>query len=571
MSFATNAAALLFHMEASPLAARLRAVDPDLFDTDTAAMVLHEAARFFEDRWAAQDSSFDREGCRVEDGRVRISAVERQAWADFTAAGWLTLNLSADHGGQGLPLLVQTAFEELSNRASPSLSMLAAPTRTGAFLLSTHAPEDVQKEWLPKLASGEWNTTICMSEPDAGSDVGRVRTRAALDGETWRVTGEKCWISFGDHDLSERIGHLLLARTEDAPGVRGLSLFLVPDRLADGSRNQVFTRRIEEKLGLHGSPTCALGFEGSEATLIGQRGRGLQQLFDMVLRMRLSVNPQGCGVGAKVVDIAIAYAAERKQGGPADQPPVPIASHADVQRQLLSMAGRLEAIRGVGLAAAASLDLAERSPDADERTRMLALAQWLLPLAKDMAARTGFDLASDAVQVLGGAGYTREWPVEQALRDARVFSVFEGTTGMQAIDILHRRLWRERGEGLDVFMALAADTLTKAREEDAALLSPVLDRLKQTAAQLTGWQDAPQEADAGATHFLELASLAAAGWTALFLLTKTAEGPEARAVQAGARYFLTELDARSRQAAALALLGAERLALFSDLAASGAG
>ena len=227
------------------------------------------------------------------------SAAHKRAWSAFVAAGWPSLSIAADAGGQGLPLLVQSACDELFNRGSVAFSMLPTPARTGALVLIEHGDVATRELWVPRLAAGKWVATICISEPDAGSDVGRIRTRAVRDeAGVWHVEGEKCWISYGDHDLSDRIGHFMIARTSAAPGVRGLSLFLVPSTTDDGLPNGIAIRRIEEKMGLHGSPTCVMGFERSHATLLGSEGRGLQQLFAMILRMRLSVGAQGIGVAA---------------------------------------------------------------------------------------------------------------------------------------------------------------------------------------------------------------------------------------------------------------------------------
>ncbi|MGI4881104.1 MAG: acyl-CoA dehydrogenase family protein, partial [Janthinobacterium lividum] len=407
MTYARHAAALARQIEHAPFLDRLRALDPAGFDADMVTPVVDEAARFAEAVIAPVDAVLDRGGCRLVDGRVVTSDAHRAAWAAFVAAGWPTLNVAAAFGGQGLPLLFQTACEELFNRASPAFTMLPTPGRTAVAMLAPFAGADMVAEWLPRLATGEWAATICISEPDAGSDVGRIRTRATLDDGAWRVSGEKCWISYGDHDLSPRIGHCLIARTGTAAGVRGLSLFLVPSVRADRSRNAVFVRRIEEKMGLHGSPTCVLGFEAADAVLIGQEGRGLQQMFTMMLRMRLSTGAQGIGVAAGAAESALAYARDRRQGGDADAPPVAIAEHVDVRRQLLSMAARVETGRGLTLAAAAALDLAERETDPAAAAAAGVLAQWLLPIVKDLGARTGFDVASDAIQTFGGAGYTR--------------------------------------------------------------------------------------------------------------------------------------------------------------------
>lgn len=531
----------------------------DVVDHQTWTAIVEQAARFAEGVIDPLDSALDSIGAHLIDGRVVCAPGHRHAWARFAEDGWLTLALPEAAGGQGLPLVLMTACEELFNRASPAFAMLATPNRTAAAMLETAADPATRAAWVPRLASGEWSATICISEPDAGSDVGRIRTRAirGADG-LWRVTGEKCWISYGDHDLAARIGHCMLARSSDAVGVRGLSLFLVPNTRDDGTANGVHVRRIEEKLGLHGSPTCVMGFEDAEAILIGEAGRGLQTLFHMMLLMRLSCAPQGVGVAEAALSIAIDYARDRRQGGNPAAPPVAIAAHADVQRQLLRMAGRVEVGRGIALAAAVVMDLGERCADAG----WLALAQLLLPVAKDMSARLGFDVASEAIQVLGGAGYTREWPVERRLRDARVFAVFEGTTGIQAIDLLHRRLWREHGEGIRRFVEIARAEASDG--DEGATLGTVLDRFEEVIGILADWRDRPRDAEAGATAFLDLCGLAVGGWIATRLVRLAGDDAVGRRIRAAARFFLAELDARVQAEARLATLGTARIDGISD-------
>lgn len=562
MTYLRQIEALVRQLSIAPFLDDLARADPDAVDLPTWAAIIEQAARFAEGVIDPLDAVLDRAGATVQGGRVVTAPGHREAWARFAGDGWLTLALPQDAGGQGLPLLLTTACEELLNRASSAFTMLATPNRTAAAMLARAADAVTRAAWVPKLASGAWTATICISEPDAGSDVGRIRTRATRgDDGIWRVIGEKCWISYGDHDLAARIGHCMLARTSDAPGVRGLSLLLVPDTRDDGHANGVTVRRIEKKLGLHGSPTCVLGFEEAEGILIGAEGRGLQTLFHMMLLMRLSCAPQGVGVAEAALATALGYAQERRQGGDPAAPPVSIVAHADVQRQLLRMAGRVEVARGIALASAAVMDLADRAPEA-ERAGWLALAQFLLPIAKDHSARLAFDVASDALQVLGGAGYTSEWPVERRLRDARVFAVFEGTSGIQAIDMLHRRLWRDGGEGLQRFLAAARRDL--GDDPDSAAVAAMLDRLEAVAATLTERQDMVREAEAGATAFLDLCGLVVGGWIALRLLRFAGDDPVARRLHAAARFHLAELPARVEAEAQLATLGAPRLDGIGD-------
>jgi alkylation response protein AidB-like acyl-CoA dehydrogenase len=552
---------LIAQLRAAPGLERLCALYGDEALADTAEAILEEASRFAEEALAPLNPVMDREGCRLEDGRVKTAPGHADAWRAFCEAGWPTLDKSVDHGGQGLPLLVWAAAQELFDRACVAFGMLPSSQGAASRLLDAHADDAIKAEWLPKLASGEWAATIVISEAEAGSDVGRIRTRAEPLGDgLWAITGEKIWITFADHDLAPRVGHCVLARGPGGkPGGAGLSLFLVPSVLDDGTRNAIVVRRIEEKMGLHGSPTCAVGFEGARARLIGQEGRGLAQLFAMITQMRLSVGVQGLGLATLAAETALAYAAERKQGGPADQPPVALDRHADVQRMLLQGQARTETLRGLVYAAAVQADLASLETDPEARAVAADLAAWLLPLVKTLGGEAAFDTASEAIQVLGGAGYVTDWPIEQALRDARVFTIYEGASGMQALDLVHRRLWRDEGRGLKAFLALArADVATVGGGPEAETVAWVLDLLEDAGEQLDGWRTEPREAEAGSYAFLQLAGLAATGWIALRLT-----GLEDARLKAAGRFWLSDLAPRASLDYARATHGSAALEGFA--------
>jgi alkylation response protein AidB-like acyl-CoA dehydrogenase len=495
-------APLLCQIEAMPEREALLGHFPEA-SAETVAAILEEARRFATAYLEPLNESGDAHGCALVEGRVRTAPGHQAAWAAFIAGGWTSLDQPAAFGGQGLPLFVSLAVQEIFDRACPAFGMMPVPIRSASRLLRAYASPDIRNEWLPKLVAGAWCATICISEPDAGSDIARLRTRAVLgeDG-AWRLTGEKQWISFADQDLTARIGHCVLART-----AAGLSLFLVPSEI-DGVRNHIVIRRIEEKMGLHLSPTCAVGLEGAVGYLLGQDGRGLAQMFVMITNMRLAVGVQGLGTALSAADTAWAYARERRQGG-VGAAAVPIIQHPDVQQMLLGMRAEVETLRGLGLAIAAYADIAEYAADETAREDAAALIAWLLPIFKTQGGESGFNVSSTAMQVLGGAGYTKDWPVEQALRDARVLTIFEGTTGIQGLDLLHRRLRRDKSRGLQVFLATARRDLN-----GASPAAEVFDLLEQAA----GHQVQAADAEAGATAFLALASLAATGWIALRLV-----------------------------------------------------
>jgi alkylation response protein AidB-like acyl-CoA dehydrogenase len=536
---------------------------------DTLREVLGAAATFAEERLLPINRAGDLQGCRFEQGRVFTPDAYKPAWRELTAAGWNSVDQPEEFGGQGLPSFLNAGCRELFDRACMAIGMLTGPTRAGTLLLLEYADRALQEEWIPKFVAGEWSATICISEADAGSDVGRIRTRAVPDDAGgWRVSGEKMWTSFGDNDLVERIGHLLLARTPDAPaGTAGLSLFLVPNKVRDASgqwvSNGVQPRRIEEKLGLHGSPTCAMGFEHAQAYLLGQLHRGLPQMFVMIQGMRLMVAVEGVGMSFGAEQTALKYASERKQGGHPAKPPVLIDTHADIQRQLLAMAARVEVLRGMVYELAVRID-AERCGAATDDAHV-NVTQWLLPIAKASCAEAAFEVPSAAIQVLGGAGYTTEFPCEQWMRDARMMSIAEGSTGIQALDLLHRRLWRDKGRTLGDFVATVSVELQSADAECAQPVLSVLQRLQRVGGRFLEMQQDPRNAEAGAVGFLQLSLLAVTGWIAVRLASNAAQDPIGRRLAAAARFWLSDLDERAALQEHEALAGASRLAAFQQI------
>ncbi|HWU04437.1 MAG TPA: acyl-CoA dehydrogenase family protein [Novosphingobium sp.] len=527
--------------------------------------VLNSARRFAEERLAPLNAAADVTGCKLVDGRVQTVPEHKAAWADFCEGGWLMLDASPEIGGMGLPTALANAVQEMMDRACPAFGMMPVPSRAGARLLHAFGAPELAETWLEGLVAGQIGATICISEPDAGSDVRRIRTRAEPQEDgSWSITGEKCWISFGDQDLTPRIAHFLLAKTPSPEKPDAISLFLVPSEEGE-VRAPIHIRRLEEKLGLHASPTCVMGFEGARGYLLGQVGRGLPQLFVMITNMRLATGVMGLAVGSKCADIANAYAAERKQGGHGPSP-VAIVEHADVQLQLLSLSARVETLRGMVFATANYADIARTTADPEVKARAEALSGWLLPIIKTLGGEVGFGVASDAIQVLGGAGYTREWPVEQGLRDARVLTVFEGTTGMQAQDLALRRL---RSPGAAGFTAI----LEEARAANEALpggpdegFAAALATFEATGHKLIAAD--PREVEAGATAFLSLAGIIASGWIAARLLAAGSGAdadPLARRLAAAGRFALSDIAPRAVLAAHQALAGRLRLADFDDM------
>jgi alkylation response protein AidB-like acyl-CoA dehydrogenase len=559
------------HLEAAAGASRLRTLlgDQHALDADTMSAILDEALRFSIGTLESLNVALDESGCHIENGRIRTAPGHPEAWSAFVEAGWLGLDQPSAHGGQGLPQVVLAACQEIFDRGSVAFGMLATSQRAAARLIAAHADEATKAEWLEKLVSGEWGATICVSESDAGSDVGRIRTRATPDGDGgWRVTGEKMWISYGDHDLAPRIGHCLLARSSDGTsGGTGLSLFLVPDSFpGTGERNGVTARRLEEKLGLHGSPTCTMEFENARGVLIGAEGRGLAQLFTMIVTMRLMVSVQGLAVAGAASDIALSYAEERKQGGRPESAPMPIVQHADVQRMLATMESRSQVLRGMIYATAIHADLGQLETMPEAREQAQALTAWLLPICKTFAGETAFETASEAIQVLGGAGYVKDWPVEQLLRDCRVFTLFEGTSGIQALDLVHRRLRRDEGKGLTAFVIAAEADLQRFEPQrpERVALRRVLDALTGAASRVR-----TSGSDAAASAFLRLASLAAMGWSALRLAALERDDPVGRRLVAAGRHWLLDLPARAEFERTQIEVADAKIEMFQSLRRSG--
>lgn len=476
---------------------------------------LEVAAKVTDEVLEPFDRRADEQGARFEAGRVYSAPGHREAWATYVEGGWLGMQISEQYGGQGLPGILSVMAEDILDQGSVSFGMLAAATRFSTVVLEKFASQALCDEWIPQLAAGQWGATICISEPGAGSDVGRIRTRAKpLADDVYSIVGDKCWISFGDHDLSERIGHMLLARIEGAePGVRGLSLFLVPNTWQgdDGSfqDNGVVVQRIEEKMGLHASPTCVLAYEDSKGYLIGEPGRGLPQLFHMIVNMRLQVGAQGVGLATRAYQAALSYAHERRQGGRPDQGPVPIIEHADVKLQLMTMSARIESLRALLYSAGVTADLANRTGD-DAANQLLS---WLLPIVKNGGAELAYGVSSDALMVFGGAGYTREWPVEQYVRDARILAIYEGTTAMQAQDVL-RRQWLVDDGGFHAFVSAVQDDASRSSGAARDILDEVLSIMVEADAYLREHARESRAINALARSALYVATEASLAWMA---------------------------------------------------------
>ncbi len=504
------------------------------FDRHDIEMLLAEGARFARQVLAPANEAGDREGCRFENGRVYVPRAFHNVHSQQRDAGWLAMSTEREYGGQGLPFVVGAALGEMFIGANCSLAMLAGLTRAAATMIIRHGTEVVKRQYLPNLIAGRWQGTMCLTEPHAGTAVGSINTLATKRDGQYYIRGQKIFISGGDHDLVDNVIHLVLARCEGAPpGTKGLSLFVIPKHRVDTSGklrefNDVTCVGIEEKLGIHGSPTCAMSFGDNGrclGELVGEEQQGIELMFEMMNAARVGVGLQGVAMGSAAYLAALAYARERIQGcelkniRDPNAPLVPITRHPDVRRMLATMKAYVEGGRALLLHAAMCLDLVEHSPDASLRQRLADRVELLTPICKAWCSDTGFEAAVLALQTLGGHGYLKDYPIEQLVRDVKIASIYEGTNGIQAIDLLARKVGRKQGTLFVAFLADIEATLTRhaAHPELAtsvALLARRKRQLEQTAMnfamqQMSGDIDYPL---LSATPFLRMFGNVVVGW-----------------------------------------------------------
>ncbi|WP_279358570.1 acyl-CoA dehydrogenase [Methylobacterium indicum] len=491
----------------------------DLVDT-----ILDEAGRFANDVVAPLNTVGDRHGTPLKDGVVTMPPGYREAYRAWTEGGWNALPGPVEYGGQGLPILLNAACIEMWNSAAMAFGLGPLLTAGGVEALSRHGSEELRARYLEKLVSGEWTATMNLTEPQAGSDLSVMRTRAEPAGDgSFRISGEKIYITWGEHDLTDNIVHLVLARLPDAPpGTRGISLFLVPKVLPDGSRNALKCAGIEHKLGIHGSPTCTMVYDGATGWLVGEANRGLACMFTMMNNARLGVGLQGVAIAERAYQQALSYARDRRQGraASATEGASAIIDHPDVQRMLLTMKALTGASRGICYLTAEAIDRAHRAPDEAARKAAQARASLLTPVAKAFSTDIGIEVASLGIQVHGGMGFVEETGAAQHLRDARIAAIYEGTNGIQAIDLVTRKLPLENGavvRGQIAAMRLVAERVLKEGGPGFGHTAPRLRETIEALDRATGYllkalgSNRPDEALAGATPYLRLFGLAQGG------------------------------------------------------------
>ncbi|AMC99617.1 acyl-CoA dehydrogenase family protein [Halomonas chromatireducens] len=431
---------------------------------DVVAAILEEGARFAREVLLPLNQTGDQEGCLLEGGEVKAPKGFKAAYEQYVEGGWPSLAASPEHGGQGLPHSLAMVLNEMVCSTNLAWGMYPGLSHGAADALRHHGTEEQQSTYLTKLVEGVWTGTMCLTEPHCGTDLGLIKTRAVptADG-AFDITGTKIFISAGDHDMAENIVHLVLAKLPDAPeGSKGISLFVVPKYLPDaegnpGERNGVSCGSLEHKMGIHGNATCVMNFDGSRGYLVGPPNKGLACMFTMMNAARLGVGIQGLGLAEASFQNALAYARDRLQmralSGPQapDKPADPIIVHPDVRRMLLTQKAFAEGGRMLVLYTAQMLDIVEHGQDAAEREQAEVLLGLLTPIVKAFLTEVGFEATNEGVQVFGGHGFIQEWGMEQLVRDARITRLYEGTTGIQALDLLGRKVLMSQGETLKVF------------------------------------------------------------------------------------------------------------------------
>lgn len=505
-----------------------------------AGPILQEAASFAAGVLDPINQSGDKEGCTWRDGAVSTPKGFKEAYARFARAGWIGLAVPAEHGGQGLPALLSGATLEMWNAANAGFANGPLLNQGAIEAIELIGSDDQKKAFIPKLVSGEWTGTMCLTEPQAGSDLAQVRTKAVPDGDRYRITGQKIFITFGEHDMTANIIHLVLARLPDAPqGTKGISMFIVPKFLigpngAPGERNDVQCAGIEHKLGLNANPTCTLNYGekgGAIGYLLGKPNEGLKNMFIMMNAARFSVGVQGLAIADRAYQSALEYAKERMQSrdiASRSPEPRPIIEHPDVRRMLMTMKAQLEAMRAFAYVTAASLDLSAKHPDAGVRQANRAFLELMIPVVKGWCTETAVEICSTAVQIFGGIGFVEETGIAQQYRDVRVTTIYEGTTGIQALDLVGRKVAQDMG-------ATAKAVISQMRKDAEGPIGRELAQALAALSETSDWIGMTAMGDlrtavACSVPYLKLWGITAGGWQ----MTRAANIAEQRIAEGGA-------------------------------------
>jgi alkylation response protein AidB-like acyl-CoA dehydrogenase len=484
---------------------------------DTVDAILEQASKFASEVLDPINHVGDQEGSIWTDGAVTTPKGFKEAYRQYVAGGWGALPFDAAVGGQGLPKLVATAVEEMLTSSNMSFSLCPLLTQGAIHALELCGADALKETYLARMIEGTWTGTMNLTEPQAGSDLALVRTRAVPQGDHYKISGQKIFITYGEHDLSENIVHLVLARTPQAPeGVKGISLFLVPKFIPDkdgtpGKRNSARCASIEHKLGIHASPTAVMVFEDAVGYLVGEENKGLSYMFIMMNAARFSVGLEGVSISERAFQRALAYAKERLQGRDLVEgaKTVPIIKHPDVRRMLMLMKSQTEAMRALAYVVAAAMDFAHKTGD----KRHQAFVDLMIPVVKGWCTETGIEVASLGVQVHGGMGFVEETGAAQYLRDARITTIYEGTTGIQAMDLVGRKIAREGGATARAWLAelKKLDAKLAAHPEIRKALADGVKAVEECVEFIVGAKD-PRVQFAGAVPFLKLMGIVAGGW-----------------------------------------------------------
>jgi alkylation response protein AidB-like acyl-CoA dehydrogenase len=499
-------------------------------DEDTVRAVIEEAGKFGSEVLDPLSAPGDRAGSRLLEGRVLTPPGWKEAYRSFADAGWAALSAPEEWGGQHLPQVMASAAGEIWNGSNLAFGLCPLLTHGAIDAIAAAGSEELKRRYLPKLVSGEWTGTMNLTEPQAGSDLGHITTRAVKQADgSYLIFGTKIFITYGDHELTSNIVHLVLARLPDAPpGTRGISLFLVPKHLVDkdgalGARNDVVAASLEHKLGIHASPTCVMKFGekgGAVGYLVGEENRGLNVMFIMMNAARLAVGVQGVAVAERATQQALAFARERRQGRPVKATGdgmAPIIEHPDIQRSLMTMRALTQAARAICLVTAKETDLSRRAKDRGARAAAAHRVALLTPVAKAFATDIGCEVASIGVQVHGGMGFIEETGAAQIYRDARILPIYEGTNGIQAIDLVTRKLPLEGGRVMESYLFDLQATAQEVRASNQPRFGRMAERLGEAVAalaQATAWMGGAVNSNAdaalaGAQPYLRLFGLAA--------------------------------------------------------------
>ena len=464
----------------------------DELDRDFTNAVLEEAGKLAENELAPLNPIGDEQGCTLENGVVRTPDGFKKAYDEMCAGGWMGLDCDPEYGGQGMPHLLHSAVGEIFTGANMAFKMYEGLTHGAYMAIHAHGSDAQKQTYLPKMVEGTWSGTMNLTEPHCGTDLGLIRTKAEpQDDGTYRISGQKIWISAGEHDLTDNIVHLVLAKIPGGPdGVKGISLFIVPKFMVNedgslGDRNSLSCGGLEKKMGIHGNATCVMNYDGATGFLIGEKHKGMRAMFTMMNEARLGVGVQGYAQGAVAYQNALAFAKDRLQGrdmtGPAnpDGPADPIIVHPDVRRNLLDQKSFVEGARAFALWGAQMIDRAHRAEDAEAE----AMISLLTPVLKGFLTDKGFETTVLAQQTLGGSGFTREWGLEQFVRDARITMIYEGTNGIQSLDLVGRKLGLNGGKTVMGFFEMVKDFI-KSNEENMSLKADFLEPLKTASKDL---------------------------------------------------------------------------------------